>query len=97
MGGSRGGVEDHRLGEWLATETGGGPARRDLSVETLIEALDGIARGELPVAPEVSATPAPLTGQGERRHLTVMFCDLVGSTALSQQLDAETYQGIVRA
>ena len=26
---------------------------------------------------------------GERRQLTVMFCDLVGSTALSEQLDPE--------
>lgn len=26
---------------------------------------------------------------GERRHVTVMFCDLVGSTALSEQLDPE--------
>jgi hypothetical protein len=24
---------------------------------------------------------------GERRHLTVLFCDLVGSTAISAQLD----------
>ncbi|MBW2388384.1 MAG: AAA family ATPase, partial [Deltaproteobacteria bacterium] len=31
------------------------------------------------------------------RHLTVMFCDLVGSTALSQQLEAEAYRGIVQA
>jgi class 3 adenylate cyclase len=27
--------------------------------------------------------------EGERRHLTVMFCDLVGSTALSARLDPE--------
>src|SRR5215475_6747072 len=27
------------------------------------------------------------TPEAERRQLTVMFCDLVGSTALSQQLD----------
>src|SRR5262245_49988089 len=27
--------------------------------------------------------------EGERRQLTVMFCDLVGSTTLSQQLDPE--------
>ncbi|MGH9426394.1 MAG: double zinc ribbon domain-containing protein, partial [Terriglobia bacterium] len=27
----------------------------------------------------------------ERRQLTVMFCDLVGSTALSEQLDPEEY------
>jgi class 3 adenylate cyclase len=26
---------------------------------------------------------------GERRQLTVMFCDLVGSTALSEKLDPE--------
>src|SRR5262249_42118725 len=27
--------------------------------------------------------------EAERRHLTVMFCDLVGSTALSERLDPE--------
>src|SRR5262245_1459646 len=35
-------------------------------------------------APEPEALPA-----GERRQLTILFCDLVGSTAMSQQLDAE--------
>jgi hypothetical protein len=29
----------------------------------------------------------------ERRHLTVMFCDLVGSTALSASLDPEDLRG----
>src|SRR5713101_6548269 len=33
---------------------------------------------------------------GERRQLTVMFCDLVGSTALSQQLDPEELREVVR-
>jgi Adenylate and Guanylate cyclase catalytic domain len=33
----------------------------------------------------------------ERRQLTVMFCDLVGSTALSQQLDPEELREVVRA
>lgn len=33
---------------------------------------------------------------GERRHLTVMFCDLVGSTALSTQLDPEELREVVR-
>ena len=34
--------------------------------------------------------PAPTaTVGGARRHLTVMFCDLVGSTMLSEQLDPE--------
>ncbi len=33
--------------------------------------------------------------EGERRHLTVMFCDLVGSTELSQLLDPEDLRQIV--
>jgi len=33
----------------------------------------------------------------ERRHLTVMFCDLVGSTALSARLDPEDMWEVIRA
>ncbi len=33
----------------------------------------------------------------ERRHLTVMFCDLVGSTALSLRLDPEELRELVRS
>ena len=37
-----------------------------------------------------TATSAPiLEKEAERRQLTVMFCDLVGSTQLSEQLDPE--------
>jgi class 3 adenylate cyclase len=42
--------------------------------------LNGSAGDTKPVAANASA---------ERRQLTVLFCDLVGSTALSQQLDPE--------
>src|SRR5262245_59036477 len=35
--------------------------------------------------------------EGERRQLTVMFCDVVGSTALSTQLDPEDLRGVVQA
>jgi len=35
--------------------------------------------------------------EGERRQLTVMFCDLVGSTSLSEQLDPEELREVVRA
>ncbi|MBW2725190.1 MAG: protein kinase, partial [Deltaproteobacteria bacterium] len=90
-------LQDHQLGKLLAAVTARDAEKRDVSSESLFEVLDEIARGELPTAPEESAPPAPLRGQGERRHLTVMFCDLVGSTALSQQLDAEAYREIVRA
>ena len=33
----------------------------------------------------------------ERRHLTVLFCDLVGSTALSTRLDPEELHEIIEA
>jgi class 3 adenylate cyclase len=33
----------------------------------------------------------------ERRHLTVLFCDLVDSTALASQLDPEEWRAVVRA
>jgi class 3 adenylate cyclase len=32
---------------------------------------------------------------GERRHLTVLFCDLVNSTSLAAQLDPEEWREIV--
>jgi class 3 adenylate cyclase/predicted ATPase len=44
--------------------------------------------------------PAPLltqTDTAERRQLTVMFCDLVGSTALSAKLDPEDLHGVIGA
>jgi predicted ATPase/class 3 adenylate cyclase len=38
----------------------------------------------------------PLAGaKAERRHLTVLFCDMVGSTALSARLDPEDLQQIL--
>ncbi|MGY4339619.1 class 3 adenylate cyclase/ABC-type transport system involved in cytochrome c biogenesis ATPase subunit [Bradyrhizobium sp. LM2.9] len=42
------------------------------------------------------ASPAP-PPDAERRHLTVMFCDLVGSTALSARLDPEDMWEVIRA
>jgi class 3 adenylate cyclase len=50
------------------------------------------AREQLWVAPG----PAPVS-HAERRQLTVMFCDLVGSTALSAWLDPEDLRGVIGA
>jgi SAM domain (Sterile alpha motif)/Adenylate and Guanylate cyclase catalytic domain len=44
---------------------------------------------------EVPASPPP--SQAERRQLTVMFCDLVGSTALSVRFDPEELREEIRA
>jgi class 3 adenylate cyclase/tetratricopeptide (TPR) repeat protein len=44
-----------------------------------------------------SRLPAdPLDG-GERRQLTILFCDLVGSMALAARLDPEDWQDVLRA
>jgi hypothetical protein len=43
-------------------------------------------------APPISAPWAAPEAAGERRYLTVMFCDLVGSTGIAAQLDAEEWR-----
>ena len=45
----------------------------------------------------VSHPAAAGVTDAERRQLTVMFCDLVGSTPLSEQLDPEELRQVVRA
>jgi Adenylate and Guanylate cyclase catalytic domain/Double zinc ribbon len=50
----------------------------------------GLAKAAGPKGPEV--TPIAVSGGGERRHLTVLFCDLVGSTELAARLDPEEWQ-----
>ena len=46
--------------------------------------------------PPFIATPRAVAGAGERRQLTLMFCDLVGSTALAARLDAEDFVELIR-
>src|SRR5215467_6319774 len=50
-----------------------------------------------PPAAKVIEAPrdAPAPGDAERRQLTVMFCDLVGSTPLSTRFDPEDLREIV--
>lgn len=52
------------------------------------------ALGETPV-PTLPNTPPP--DEPERRQLTVMFCDLVGSTEMSARLDPEDMRDVIRA
>ena len=76
-----------------------------------LKLLDAIAalRSDASVqTPPVAAAPAPPSAAtptavpvaeavGERRHVTVMFCDLVGSTSISAGLDAEDWRDLVGA
>ena len=45
----------------------------------------------------LDAVAAPPPSEAERRQITVMFCDLVGSTALSEQLDPGDLRDLMAA
>ena len=62
----------------------------------LLKAAAALAGPALP--PPTANTPIPpAVDAAERRQLTVMFCDLVGSTAMSARLDPEDMREIIRA
>jgi class 3 adenylate cyclase/predicted ATPase len=45
---------------------------------------------------QMNSPPAQTSVSPQRRHLTVLFCDLVGSTALSARLDPEDLRDVIR-
>ena len=56
--------------------------------------------GDIEIAPlrnDSLTTAEHRSSDAERRQLTVMFCDLVGSTQLSQQLDPEDLREVIGA
>ncbi|HEX3954876.1 MAG TPA: adenylate/guanylate cyclase domain-containing protein [Stellaceae bacterium] len=57
----------------------------------LLAAIALLGKPELVRAPEIGAGPV------ERRQLSIMFCDLVGSTALATRLDPEDLRDIISA
>ena len=69
-------------------------ARREVLRRLRRAAAGRSGAGATSVAAAGRAPEAP-SPTGERRQLTVLFCDLVGSTPLSQQLDAEEWRDVV--
>jgi class 3 adenylate cyclase/pimeloyl-ACP methyl ester carboxylesterase len=68
-----------------------GPRRK------LLKAIAGLSGKPTAVATEAASSPKRRAPEAERRQLTVMFVDLVGSTALSAQLDPEEMRQVIRA
>ena len=73
-----------------------GPRRK------LLKAIAALREGAepSPAAEQSSAVAAPVSAtaaEAERRQLTVLFCDLVGSTALSARLDPEDLRAVIGA
>lgn len=58
---------------------------------------DADVAGTVPEEVPATAKSPALQPEAERRQLTVMFCDLVGSTPLSEQLDPEDLREIIRS
>ncbi len=63
--------------------------------KTLLRAIAQLSPSAEGMGAEQQPFP-PERDQAERRQLTVMFCDLVDSTALSRRLDPEDLQEIIR-
>jgi class 3 adenylate cyclase/tetratricopeptide (TPR) repeat protein len=68
----------------------------------LLEAIAALCEGALrsPVVEQPSEVPGSVAGplsEAECRQLTVMFCDLVGSTALSARFDPEDLREVIGA
>ncbi|MBV9198572.1 MAG: AAA family ATPase [Alphaproteobacteria bacterium] len=61
----------------------------------LLDAIVSLSAAEAPSA--VTLAPVVIGSEAERRQLTVMFCDLVGSTPLSTRYDPEDLREIVGA
>src|SRR5271155_1451752 len=63
----------------------------------LLKAIASLGSTETAVKPVAPEPPQTATDAAERRQLTVMFCDLVGSTAMSARLDPEDMREVIRA
>ncbi|RVC81788.1 guanylate cyclase [Mesorhizobium sp. M4A.F.Ca.ET.022.05.2.1] len=68
----------------------------------LLKAIASLSLPDIERGDEAAAEPAGHAGASqevspERRQLTVMFCDLVGSTPLSVEFDPEDVAGVIRA
>src|SRR5215831_19461136 len=80
-----------------------GDRRKILRAIAVMAGVSAVVDSAAPVTaymPPASATPpvsATAEAKGERRYLTVMFCDLVGSTGIAAQLDAEEWRDLVGA
>jgi class 3 adenylate cyclase/predicted ATPase len=65
----------------------------------LLDAIAALVRAKRPAdvsaSPSKSAPPKGSEVSAERRPITVMFCDLVGSTSLAAKLDAEDWRALV--
>ena len=72
-----------------------GPRRKLLKAISSLASDSGVPAHRAARAPTTAADRRSLASEAERRQLTIMFCDLVGSTALSTRFDPEDLRDII--
>jgi class 3 adenylate cyclase len=63
----------------------------------LLDAIAALGAGVQAAAETAAPRDAPASADAERRQLTVIFCDLVGSTSLATRLDPEDLREVIGA
>src|SRR5262249_26471448 len=61
----------------------------------LLDAIAALGAGASGAAVAAEIPDPPVRADAERRQLTVLFCDLAGSTALSARLDPEDLREVI--
>ncbi len=86
---------------WVGKEQGAGSeeqrAKGKDSLESSVQSPVSEEQGRAVPVQTLAPRHQTLDAAAERRQLTVMFCDLVGSTALSTQLDPEELREVILA
>jgi hypothetical protein len=108
MSGLRGWLRDNKLEQYadafeandidldiLAELSDGDLEQLGVSLGNRRRLLKAIAGRIAPVAPLIPSEPEA-SGDAERRQVTVLFADMVGSTALSRKIDPELLGGLIR-
>jgi len=99
---------DNKINEWVLPnltqedlkEIGVGPVGHRRVLLDAIAALRSATSVKTPPSDEATASSAPsprAEDRAERRQVTVMFSDLVGSTALSARMDPEDLREVISA
>jgi class 3 adenylate cyclase/predicted ATPase len=88
-------VDDQMLKD-IGVASGGHRLRLRSAIAKLPSAPGRVAMGDAKAGVQAEVGALARAYEAERRQLTVMFCDLVGSTELSRRLDPEELRRLIR-